>query len=354
MKTPNVSIIIPVYNVERYLQQCLDSCLRQTMREVQIICVDDGSTDASLDILRENAGTDARVQIVTQKNGGQAVARNNAFPFVQGKYLIFVDSDDWIHEETCQHTFQLAEKHNADLCIYSSIRPGKKIGKTKPGQNPHEHVRFFSDLTVKEKCREKLLTRNVSAWCKLIRTDFLRQHGFTFPEGLVFEDMPFHWNVIRAAGQILLTGDELYYYRQRPGSTMTSRGRHHFDVITIYDIIRNDLEKSGCYDDCRQLFLQDKLAAYRNHYREITPRLRREMRQRILESFTDGEWEFLMNDPAMNKRHREFYMELKRGVFSLHNLGWLAFAEFWRACENFVLWPVKRLWESDGFTKRAS
>jgi len=322
------------------------------MREVQIICVDDGSTDASPDILREYAGKDARIQIMTQKNTGQATARNAAFPLVRGKYIIFVDSDDWIHEETCQRTFQFAEKHDADLCIYSFIRPGTKSGKTKRNQNQHVGIRFFSHLTVKEKCREKLLTRNVAACSKLIRTDFLRQHDFTFPEGVLFEDMPFHWNVIRVAGQILLADDELYYYRQRPGSTMTSRGRHHFDIIAIYGIIRNDLEKSGYYDDCRQLFLQDKLAAYRRHYREIRPKLRREMRQRILESLTDSDWEFLEIDPAMNKRHRRFYQELKRGCFSLHNLGWLAFADFWSFCENHILWPARKLWEFHGVTKR--
>jgi len=351
---PKISIIIPVYNMERYLRQCLDSCRTQTMCEIQIICVDDGSTDASPEILAEYANNDARMIVATQKNGGQAAARNTALPLVRGKYLIFVDSDDWIHAETCQRTFQLAEKNDADLCIFSSARPGIKSEKTKRGHNPHDNVRFFSDLTIKDKCREKLLTRNVSAWGKLIRTDFLRQHGFTFPQGLVFEDMPFHWNVIRSAGQILLTDDVLYYYRQRPGSTMTSRGRHHFDIIAIYDIIRNDLEKSGCYDDCRQPFIKDKLAVYRNHYREISPRLRPEMRQRILESLTGGEWEFLLNDPTMNQRHRRFYQELKRGFFSLQNIGWLAFAEFWRACEYHVLWPSRSLWEFNRFTKKVS
>jgi len=350
----HVSIIIPVYNVKRYLRQCLDSCLAQTMHEVQIICVDDGSTDSSPDILREYASTDVRVRIVTQKNGGQAAARNAALPHIRGKYLLFVDSDDWIHEETCQRTFQLAEKHDADLCIFRSVRPGKKVGKTKHGQNLHEDIRFLSDLTADEKCKKQLFCRDISPWCKLTRTDFLRQHEFTFPEGLVFEDVPFHWNVICEAKRILYIKDELYYYRQRAGSTVASRSKNRFDGITVYDIIKQNLEKSGCYEDCRQLFLNDKLAAFRSHYREIGPRFRQEMRQRILESLTDSEWNHIMNDPTMSKRHRKFYLELKSGSFSLHNLGWLAFADFWSFCENHILWPARKLREFHWFTKKTS
>ena len=342
----HVSIIIPVYNVERYLRQCLDSCLAQTMREVQIICVDDGSTDGSPAILEEYANNDVRIQVVTRKNGGLSAARNTALPHVSGKYLIFVDSDDWIHEETCQRTFELAEKHNADLCVYRITRPGFHCGKTTWKQRPSDKdFRFFSNLTMEEKCREKLMTRDVSACCKLVRTDFLRAHGFTFPRGLCFEDMPFHWNVIAVAKKILYIRDDLYYYRQRSGSIMASRGKHHFDIIAIYDIIRHDLEQADCYKACRELFLNDKLAAFRRHYREISPLLRQEMRQRILESLTDDEWRHILDHPAMNRRHRKFYMELNHGAFSLQNYGWLAFADFWRTCEQHVFWPMKILWK---------
>jgi glycosyltransferase involved in cell wall biosynthesis len=352
--SPKITIIIPVYNVEQYLRQCLDSVVGQTMRDIQILCVNDGSKDGSLDILHEYAGRDPRISVIDQSNKGLSAARNAAIPFVESPYTLFVDSDDWIHTELCQRTCDLAEKYHADLCVYRLSRFKKPCEKTSPPPHAGNHdIRFFSDLTVAEKCSKKLFTRNVTAWCKLIRTDFLRQHGFLFPAGLVFEDMPFHWNLIRTAKRIIDTDNALYFYRQRPGSTMASRGQHHFDIIAIFDIIKHDLEKSGCYDDCRQLFLNDRLAALRRHYREISPRLRGDMRQRILESLTDRDWEFLWNDPAMNKRHRKFYRELKNGSFSLQNLGWLAFADFWHTTESHLLWPMKRLWECDGVTRRS-
>jgi glycosyltransferase involved in cell wall biosynthesis len=352
---PKISIIIPIYNVEQYLRQCLDSVVGQTMRDIQIICVDNGSTDNSQNILKEYAAKDNRILALEQSKGRQGDARNAALPFVQGKYIVFVDSDDWIHDELCQRTFDLAEKHHTDICVYRLSRFKKQCEKTN--HQPHSgnrDIRFFSGLTVAEKCSEKLFTQDVTACSKLIRTDFFQKHDFAFPLGLAFEDMPFHWNILLAAKRILYTTDMLYYHRQRPGSTMVSRGKHHFDIIAIYDIIRHDLEKSGSYEDCRQLFLNDKLAAFRRHYREISPRLRGEMRQQILESLADMDWEFLLNDSTMNKRHRKFYMELKNGSFSLQNLGWLAFADFWRTSESHVLWPMKRLWEFDWFSKKPS
>ena len=355
MTHPKISIVIPVYNVEKYLRQCLDSVVNQTMRDIQIICVNDGSPDHSRTILQEYADRDSRIEIIDKPNGGLSSARNAAYPSVRGKYTMFVDSDDWIHEETCRRTFDLAEKYHTDLCSYRLTRYRYKCRETRCQQDSLDNnIHFYFGLSVAEKCLEKLFTRNVTACSKLIRSDFLREYGFTFPQGVVFEDMPFHWNVIRAAKRILYTEDELYYHRQRPSSITASRGRHHLDVIAVYDIIRHDLEKAGCYEDCRQLFLHDKLAAFRGRYREIGPWLRREMRKRILESLTENDWEYIRDDPLMCKRHRKFYLELKNDSFSLENLGWLAFAEFWRACECCILWPAKRLLEFDWLAKKDS
>ncbi|MCL2120145.1 MAG: glycosyltransferase [Planctomycetaceae bacterium] len=351
----HISIIIPIYNVEKYLRQCLDSCLTQTMKEIEVICVDNGSTDGSPGILKDYAARDDRVIVFHHPEGRQGNARNAGLMHVRGKYTLFVDSDDWIHKETCQRTFELAEQHHADLCVYRLVRPWKKckIVRDKPARCKNIS-RFFSDLTVAGKCSEKLFIQDVAACSKLIRTDLLRKHDITFPQGVVYEDMPFHWNIIRIARHILYITDELYYHRQRSGSTMGSRGKHHFNIIAIYDLIRQDLEASGCYDDCRQLFLNDKLAAFRRHYREISPQLRPEMRERILESLTVSDWEYIWNDSAMKERHRRFYMELKNGSFSLHNLCWIAFADFWQLCESHVLWPAKSLWEFDRSAQKTS
>ena len=110
-----VSVIIPVYNVEPYLKQCMDSVVGQTLKDIEIICVDDGSTDNSLDILREYAAEDSRIQIIEQKNAGAGAARNNGMRYATGKYLSFLDSDDFFEPRMLEKAYDLAEKDQADL-----------------------------------------------------------------------------------------------------------------------------------------------------------------------------------------------------------------------------------------------
>ena len=121
-QTPRVSIVVPVYNVERYLRQCLDSLVNQTYQNVEIICVDDGSTDASSEILTEYALKNSRVRVIRQKNSGLSAARNVGFSFATGEYVMYVDSDDWIDVRTCEKAVFKAEEHAADLVMWPYIR----------------------------------------------------------------------------------------------------------------------------------------------------------------------------------------------------------------------------------------
>ena len=120
-----VSVIIPVYNVEPYLKQCMDSVVGQTLKEIEIICVDDGSTDGSLDILREYAAEDNRIQIIEQKNAGAGAARNNGMRHATGKYLSFLDSDDFFEPRMLEKAYDLAEKDQADFVAYKSDQIGR-------------------------------------------------------------------------------------------------------------------------------------------------------------------------------------------------------------------------------------
>lgn len=120
--SPIISIIVPIYNVEKYLTHCLDSLVGQTMREIEIICVNDGSKDNSLKILWEYASRDERVIVLNQSNGGVSVARNNALKQVRGEYYMFVDSDDWIDPETCEVAYNYVVQNHADCLMFSYIK----------------------------------------------------------------------------------------------------------------------------------------------------------------------------------------------------------------------------------------
>lgn len=128
---PKVSIIVPVYNVAPYLRQCMDSLVDQTYRNLEIICVNDGSTDASGEILAEYAAKDNRIKVIFQKNAGLSAARNAGFSFATGDYVMYVDSDDWIDLETCEIAVAMAAKHEADIVFWPYIREFQNVQRPK-------------------------------------------------------------------------------------------------------------------------------------------------------------------------------------------------------------------------------
>ena len=117
-----ISIIVPVYNTEKYLGVCLDSLISQTYKDIEIICVDDGSTDNSLQILNDYAAKDSRIKILTQKNQGPSVARNLGLEKAKGEYITFVDSDDWVSIDMCEKIYSKAIDTNADLVLFPHSR----------------------------------------------------------------------------------------------------------------------------------------------------------------------------------------------------------------------------------------
>lgn len=115
MTQTKLSIIVPVYNVEKYLSKCLESLIHQTLQDIEIICVDDGSTDSSLEILKSFAKTDSRIKVFSQKNQGQSAARNLALKHAKGEYLGFVDSDDWVDLDYFEKLYRVAKSSNCDI-----------------------------------------------------------------------------------------------------------------------------------------------------------------------------------------------------------------------------------------------
>ena len=127
-----VSVIIPVYNVEDYLAQCIDSIVCQTLKEIEIICVDDGSTDKSYEILQEYEKKDNRIKLLQQKNAGAGIARNKGMKIAQGKYLAIVDSDDFFELDMLEKAYVQCEKDNADICVFRSDKYDTQNQKYEP------------------------------------------------------------------------------------------------------------------------------------------------------------------------------------------------------------------------------
>jgi len=210
----NVSIIVPVYNVEKYLARCLDSIIAQTARDLEIICVNDGSTDASAAILADYAAKDPRIRVLTQPNGGQAAARNAALAVATGDWVLFVDADDWIPPYAVE-TFLTAAAESGARVVVASDYAVDRLAAARPAR-----VRW----TRRQPALAKLVGRRKlqsAPWNKLFRREVLVGHRFI--EGIVFEDWPFVTEVFGDLDAFALVRAPLYVYCKNAGSASTVR-----------------------------------------------------------------------------------------------------------------------------------
>ena len=221
-----VSIIIPVYNVQEYLKKCLDSVINQTYKNIEIIIVNDGSTDNSYDICKEYEEKDPRVLIINQKNKGLSNARNTGMNKVSGDYIYFVDSDDWLRTDAVEISINLAKKYNAD-CVASSYFSSyhEEEGKEEEIIITKYSGEDFADLMTRPK------GYSCFAWSRLMKTEYIRY--LHFPENYTFEDIPVMPNTICKMKTVIYTNQKLYFYRQRKGSL--SRSKFSFQATDEMD-----------------------------------------------------------------------------------------------------------------------
>ncbi len=211
-----VSVIIPVYNTEKYLEQCLDSVINQTLREIEIICVDDGSTDRSVEILKEYQEKDPRIQILYQKNSYAGVARNNGKAVAKGEYLVFWDSDDYFMLNALEEMYNKCVEDDADICICSGRQFYEEEGFEAPG--PRYIRKFEIPETIpfnRITAEDHVISITVEVpWNKMFRRAFIEKQGLDFKECRNANDVYFVVNALCLADRITLVDKELVYYRK--------------------------------------------------------------------------------------------------------------------------------------------
>ena len=186
-----VSVVIPIYNVEEFLNECLDSIVYQTLEDIEIICVNDGSTDNSLDILNSYAKNDNRFIVISQENGGHAVATNLGMSLAKGEYLYLMDSDDILKITALEETYNYAKEKNADFILFQSLNYDMDENKYyKTNIYSMEHIADFVDESIFDynDLEEMIFDIPVTPWSKLYKNQFIKDIGASFPEGLVFDD----------------------------------------------------------------------------------------------------------------------------------------------------------------------
>lgn len=229
-----ISVVIPVYNVEKYLAQCVDSVLDQTFQDFEIILVDDGATDSSGAMCDEYAQKDARIRVIHQPNGGLSAARNTGLSAASGEYIYFLDSDDYIEPTALADLVSVAEQEQADVVFFDGY---VFFDECEEDDTVSRYVRKEAYATQKGRDILPQLLKNeeyrTAVPLMLFRTDYLRAHALTFREGIIHEDELFTFLVYNADGRVAHCHKQLYARRIRPASIMTSSG-----ALRRYDSMR--------------------------------------------------------------------------------------------------------------------
>lgn len=224
---PKVSVIIPVYNSSQYLDTCLESVIAQTLKEIEIICIDDDSTDNSLEILEKYAKIDDRIKIIHQKHQGQAVARNLALDRAVGEYIAFVDSDDFIHKQMLEVLVSVAEKSDVDVVSLEKFNQLSKHKSFTECINLNE-LKFVVHNQPLKHILSNVWSSSI-IWNKVYKHDFLSDKRFI--EGIYFEDWPFVTCLFAELQKYATVPYPLYTYNDLSVSTV----RSHFSVKKIDD-----------------------------------------------------------------------------------------------------------------------
>lgn len=279
-----ISVIVPVYNAEKYLVRCVDSILNQTYRNLEVILVDDGATDSSGSICDEYVARDARVRVVHKGNGGLSSARNAGIDIASGAYLEFVDSDDWLEPDAVESMLQEALTHQVELVLGGRWDVSAATGEKKKGLCPQSREIISGEEMVRRIFRWE--NCDSSACDKLFHKRLFRE--IRFPHGKVVEDVPVMYKIVLDAGRIALLNKPIYNYYHRSGSisyTTVSERNFHFSEHTaeIYPyILKNypQLKQEARYLRVRSLVysVQSVDLASREDYQKFSLRCREERR----------------------------------------------------------------------------
>jgi len=227
---PHVSLIIPVYNVEKYLEKCLDSAVNQTLKKIEIIIVNDGSTDGSLTIIESYAKNDPRIQVITQKNGGLSAARNTGIKAASGEYIAFLDSDDYVKKELIEETYNKATKEKVDIVVYGYDKikeDGTLVSKPDFGNNIFEHNEALNEILS--------LSISPMACNKMYRRKLFIEHNIYYPLQKLHEDVGTTYKLFWKAKKIVSTSKSYYYWIIRDGSiTSKITYKHVNDIFDLF------------------------------------------------------------------------------------------------------------------------
>lgn len=320
---PDISVIVPVYNVEAYIEECIRSIISQAFHNYELLLVDDCCQDSSIDkaltLLSASPGVNYRI-LRHEKNAGLSAARNTGLTAAKGRFIMFVDSDDWIPANTLRHLYETIARETRTIVCGNTI--ALEEGVLKPYWfTVTEQKHYSSD----EAIRRMVIYDGIldTAWAKIYPKELFLQHNIRFPEGKYFEDTPTNLRLFHQAQQVIATPHEVYYYRRnRPGSILEQRGLKSatdrldaFDDIYEYLISETALNRDFILNyylellvnEFRGVFCKYKLSIREQHAltRRIDKTLRHLRKQHGRKNFIPEigmKFNWLLNNPAYRSR----------------------------------------------------
>lgn len=218
----NVSVIIPVYNNQTFIYDCLQSVINQSLKNIEIICVNDGSTDLTLSILNDFSKKDSRIIVLNQNNNGPGFSRNRAARIAKGKYLYFMDSDDTIDVDCLERLFLVSEKYNSDICLVG-VNAYDEISKSYVSYLNFSTKKYKKDTLIKKNSLHKELFYKFAPFFLFYRKDFFINNNLSFNENyLLGEDVLCSINAKVKANKFAVCNSDLYHYRINTASSITS------------------------------------------------------------------------------------------------------------------------------------
>lgn len=317
---PKISVIIPVYNVEFYICECLDSLLKQTMKELEFICVDDSSSDRSYEILKEYAECDTRFVVFQQDHEGQGVARNKGIELAKGEYICFLDSDDKLESYALEELYNLAKEKDLEVIQFNFITFGKTIRKLKNSyvkkylKDFKYNLSKYSTFNWKNLQNENLITSiDFHVWSRFYKTSFIKDNNLQFAPTINGEDHLFVIGMLFSANQIYFYDKALYWYRYRADSVVNTKSDKNFCVFENLKLAEAYLKEKKLLPELNSALSNYKVNKLFWHYNQIPDESLQKYIEEVKVYLNENEYEYF------KKILKKTKYSLGELIFSLKN-----------------------------------
>jgi len=306
---PAVSILVPCYNVEKFIRQCMDSIVNQTLTDLEIICLNDGSTDGTLAILQEYAAKDSRVRIIDKPNSGYGDSMNKGLEAATGEYIGIVESDDWADADMFEALYKAAKEHDCDMVksnFYDYLGGNSTLHEIIPAEDaeqvlrPREHLAIFWEASF--------------IWTGLYRRNWLNQHGIRFlpTPGASYQDVGFNFKTLACAERAWFTRSAfLHYRRDNENSSVKSAAKIWSVCDEHYEIERFIMERSDL-SMLTSVAMRMKYQSYYWNFRRLAMPADREFCLRVSQEFRNGFSNCRVQEKIFKPKH---YRKLRRWAF---------------------------------------